>query len=691
MPEPVGAHQRIVLDVLWVLLLRGGRWPTFQELDLHLYRALDLDAAQLLVKVPPGLLYGVNTGSAMPIAGTTTIGLTAAGAYATGRAQRELDLFLAVVRQAAAMERDFDPPADRPDLQADLVSADVAMLLGLSLPEDSALLKRLSAILYTERWGWTSFGGLGTDTWKIRIGREVRRFQQVRDIATYWELRPKHWLPDKPVPVAMRSPAATRRQGAVVQAARDSIAKQSLRHVDVLVVAATPEEFDAARKTASAADPSCRGVVRWEQRDSDGPSPYLLGEYRIDGKPPFTVALARPTQMGARSTGPVVARLVERLRPASLAMCGVCAGNPASTALGDVVIGTPVFEWDEGKHSAAGFEGAYQQFSLSPRWRRTGEDFNPVNLPSYGKPSEPEAFLWLLEQLYRGQQTRDHPARAQYFPNGTWLPGLERLEEQDLIGREPTGEAVLTRDGSAYVQRRLYDDVDGPQRLPFRVLVGPMASGSAVMADPDVWNWLKAMGMRKIAAVDMEAATIATIADQQELSWLVVKGVTDHADAQKDDRYKQFAARASAQVMFALLERLVHAPVVAAGDPTVEPVIYVPNEPIVDPTTVRPTGKPVPAEQQNAVRSAKRYLQTAAFSRKGLIEQLSSDAGDGYSSEAATLAVDSLDIDYDEQAAKSAQNYLRMSGFSRKGLIEQLEYEGFTHSQAVHGVDEAGL
>jgi hypothetical protein len=107
------------------------------------------------------------------------------------------------------------------------------------------------------------------------------------------------------------------------------------------------------------------------------------------------------------------------------------------------------------------------------------------------------------------------------------------------------------------VQRRLYDDVDGPQQLPFRVLAAPMASGSAVIADPDVWGRLRTMGMRKITAVEMEAATIATVAHEGGLAWLVAKGVMDHADTRKDDRYKQFAARASAQVMFALLERLV--------------------------------------------------------------------------------------------------------------------------------------
>ena len=49
-----------------------------------------------------------------------------------------------------------------------------------------------------------------------------------------------------------------------------------------------------------------------------------------------------------------------------------------------------------------------------------------------------------------------------------------------------------------------------------------------------------------------------------------------------------------------------------------------------------PTAKPVSAEEQNAIRSAQSYLEFSAFSRKGLIRQLSSDAGEGYSVKAAT-------------------------------------------------------
>jgi len=79
MPEPVGVTQKVALDAIWDMLSRGGRWPTFKELDQHLYRIHDLDAAHLLPELPPGLLYGVDTGSIMPIAETTTIGLTVAG------------------------------------------------------------------------------------------------------------------------------------------------------------------------------------------------------------------------------------------------------------------------------------------------------------------------------------------------------------------------------------------------------------------------------------------------------------------------------------------------------------------------------------------------------------------------------------------------------------------------------------
>jgi len=57
----------------------------------------------------------------------------------------------------------------------------------------------------------------------------------------------------------------------------------------------------------------------------------------------------------------------------------------------------------------------------------------------------------------------------------------------------------------------------------------------------------------------------------------------------------------------------------------------------------------------------------------------------------AQYAADNCGADWMEQAAKSAETYLSLMGFSRAGLITQLEYEGFTHEQAVYGVEQNGL
>jgi hypothetical protein len=92
--------------------------------------------------------------------------------------------------------------------------------------------------------------------------------------------------------------------------------------------------------------------------------------------------------------------------------------------------------------------------------------------------------------------------------------------------------------------------------------------------------------------------------------------------------------------------------------------------------------------QENARRAAESYLETAPFSRKGLIGQLKFE---GYSTKDATYAVDAVRANWKEQAAKAAQSYLETSPFSRSGLIEQLEFEGYTPAEARYGVDKVGL
>lgn len=97
--------------------------------------------------------------------------------------------------------------------------------------------------------------------------------------------------------------------------------------------------------------------------------------------------------------------------------------------------------------------------------------------------------------------------------------------------------------------------------------------------------------------------------------------------------------------------------------------------------------------QKNAVRSATQYLSFTGFSRNGLISQLSSEYGDGYSVADATAAVDSMRTDWNQQAVKSAKQYLSIQGFSCNGLIDQLSSaygDKYTKSQATYGAQQAG-
>ena len=118
------------------------------------------------------------------------------------------------------------------------------------------------------------------------------------------------------------------------------------------------------------------------------------------------------------------------------------------------------------------------------------------------------------------------------------------------------------------------------------------------------------------------------------------------------------------------------------------------GDPVANTTPDAPEVSGETAGQKNARRSAETYLDTMAFSRKGLIQQLSSSAGEGFSRADATYAVNHIDVNWNEQAAKAAQNYLDTMPFSRQGLIEQLSSsagDGYTHAQAVYGVNQTGL
>jgi hypothetical protein len=97
-------------------------------------------------------------------------------------------------------------------------------------------------------------------------------------------------------------------------------------------------------------------------------------------------------------------------------------------------------------------------------------------------------------------------------------------------------------------------------------------------------------------------------------------------------------------------------------------------------------------DQREALGAAKSYLSTGAFSRAGLIHQLTSSYGEGFARADAIWGVNHAHANWNAEAVEAAKSYLSTGHFSRAGLIHQLESpygEQFTHAQAVYGVNVA--
>ncbi len=322
--------------------------------------------------------------------------------------------------------------------------------------------------------------------------------------------------------------------------------------IDVVLIAAIEEEYDAAMSVFSAIGANGDGVGSWEDNVSLPSAPYTVGTFRQGGKPLFRLAMARSPRMGGLATGQVAAVLLDRLTPRALVMCGVCAGNPKDMALGDIVVSELAYQYDEGKIDEAGFAGDHRQSPVEADLVRAAEALDLTLLPSHGRPSPRDARYWLLERLRTGDDPFKHPARKRYFATGEWKVIVEQLLAEKAI-KQQGASLALTVKGRKEVETSLLLDVDPPLTLPLAIKAGPIASGNVVVKDGVTWLTL-AQNVRSVLGLEMEAAAIGWAARHAGTpEWIVMKGVMDHADPRKDDRYKPFAAKASAEALRLLL------------------------------------------------------------------------------------------------------------------------------------------
>jgi len=336
--------------------------------------------------------------------------------------------------------------------------------------------------------------------------------------------------------------------------------------LDVVLITALKDELDAVR----AVDDGAVDDVWDERRDSSGFRYYVRDYAASSAGGRIRIALAQAVEMGGLAAAQVAARLVNELRPRCLAMCGICAGRRGKVALGDVIVADRVYKYDDGKMIAhendqgVRIEEVWSDirtYNLDARWKQAAESFfddwadGSESLVRQRPPSYRRQELWLLQGLWEQKggdpPLSDHPDRKKKCPS--WTDVVRRLRQRKRITR--TG-LKLTKTGRSFLEEQRTLHPDGlPEDEPFRLHVGPIATGSQVVEDGRVFERL-ARAERKVLGLEMEAAAIGMVAEVERVPWMIVaKGVTDHADREKDDSFRAFSARAAAEFVLAFLRR----------------------------------------------------------------------------------------------------------------------------------------
>ena len=330
--------------------------------------------------------------------------------------------------------------------------------------------------------------------------------------------------------------------------------------VDVLIVTALQGELEAVLRLGQGGSEGWR-----ELRDLGGFRYYRRTFPSVRGGP-LTVAAAWIGQMGERTAALRGQQLLGELDPACLAMCGICAGDRRKVALGDVIVADQLYSYDPGKLIAATGQEAelfhdLRSFDLQATWKMDAaflaREIDLSALSHQRPPSKDAQRRWLLHTLYAhetegGPTPMAHPDRAMACP--AWTEQLRHALKEGLVIAS-AGRLSLTDQGRETVldERLLYPD-GLPEDPPLRVHVGAIATVSMVRQDPEIFDRLRRL-VRSTLGLEMEGAAIGDLATRFSKRSILIKAVSDYADHDKDDSFRAFACRASAEVLLSFLQK----------------------------------------------------------------------------------------------------------------------------------------
>ena len=325
----------------------------------------------------------------------------------------------------------------------------------------------------------------------------------------------------------------------------------SIVAVDVLVICALKDEYDQVLEVRE-------GILEpgWiEHRGGSSGWTVADAKFTTSSGNPLIVRASWASHMGRETAQAVTSKLINDSPARCIAMSGICAGRRDKVALGDVIFAERLWSYDAGKTTVENgnkkFQGDMLQYNPKPVWVQRMQS---LTIPSTAPwlTQRPALTLeqqedWVLRRLVAGENPLDHCDFKTACPD--WESVALRLQTRKWLDASldltPVG-----RDRANELKR--LNPQDTPIHSNWIKHVAPMATGAEVTEDPGIFERL-ADSMRKVLGVDMEASALGAFGAVYEIPFIVAKGVQDYGDQFKDTRYRNFAARAAAECLIALL------------------------------------------------------------------------------------------------------------------------------------------
>lgn len=342
--------------------------------------------------------------------------------------------------------------------------------------------------------------------------------------------------------------------------------------VDVLLICALKDEYDQVLKVTD-------GLIgKWKEHSDTNGWMVADGCFAAASGEPLTILTTHASHMGREQAQAIASKLISEQPAKCIAMSGICAGRRGKVALGDVIFADRLWSYDAGRiteeEGEQRFQGDMQQYRPLPVWVQRMQHLKWSNAPWLSqRPALPleSQESWVLLRVLEGHDPCQHQDFDKECPN--WDNVLSRLWQRQWL---VDNTLDLTKSGRAEAAKlKLLHPRGLPAPANFNCHIAPIATGAAVTEDSQLFERL-VVSMRKVLGIEMEASALGALGEIHDIPVLVAKGVSDFGDSFKDDRYRQFAARASAECLIALLRdgaELLR----PSCDATANPILEIPS------------------------------------------------------------------------------------------------------------------